>query len=525
MKNIVLAWLGHTDIREIENKKSEGGPIATLLCSEFAEDFNEVHLMCSYTEVPSVLISDMEKKGIKLPSSIDQLLKYYKIHLSKRVEIDAHSHKFGLKDPTDHESVYSKTKGLIKQLQKDNDEISWHFHLSPGTPTMHAVLLLLGRSSFRATMYHTWKLRNDIKSNTRIVKVPFDIALDLIPELKKKTDHAIVHSWSELPAFLDIKFKSKIMETKLSKAHKMGVRDVPVLITGETGTGKELIAKAIHEASTRKDQEFMTINCGALPEELVESELFGYLKGAFTGADNDKPGYFELCHNGTLFMDEFGELPLKTQVKLLRVLQSGKFNPVGGRAEKEVDVRVIAATNKNLISMIDEGTFREDLFYRISVGTIELPPLRNRIEDIQHLADHFLNLVNTEYKKTSKITEYKSKKFHKSAREILINHNWPGNIRELYNTIQRVCLWCDNEVIKANDLENSIVRRKPKLETCSGIPFEIIDLSKTDNFNLDKEITKIKHKYIDEAKKICKGVKTKAAEMLGYKSFQTMDKQ
>lgn len=222
--------------------------------------------------------------------------------------------------------------------------------------------------------------------------------------------------------------------------------DAPVLISGESGTGKELVAKAIHEYSPRAKNEIIAINCGAIPENLLESELFGHEKGAFTGAINRRSGLFEQCDGGTLFLDEIGDMPTPVQVKLLRVLQDGTFNRVGGNELQKSDVRIVAATNKNLAEEVSKGMFREDLFYRLNVVEIHLPPLRARADDIPLLAEHFLRL-------TLKRNSMAPMRLSAEALDYLKNHRWPGNVRELENTIARACALATDEVLLPSDIE------------------------------------------------------------------------
>jgi DNA-binding NtrC family response regulator len=223
-----------------------------------------------------------------------------------------------------------------------------------------------------------------------------------------------------------------------------------VLITGESGTGKELIARALHENSTRHAGPFIKINCAAIPKTLMESELFGYDKGAFTGAVGAKPGRFELAHGGTLFLDEIGEIPVEMQVKLLRVLQESEFERVGGIKTIKVDVRLVAATNRDLLAEVAAGAFREDLFYRLNVVPIHIPPLRERREDIPLLADHFIAKFNDRLKK--QITAIAPE-----AIERLVAYNWPGNIRELENLMERTLLFCEGPEIRVSDLPPEVV--------------------------------------------------------------------
>src|ERR1700689_2951586 len=229
------------------------------------------------------------------------------------------------------------------------------------------------------------------------------------------------------------------------------VADTPttVLITGESGTGKELVARALHEHSSRKDKPFIKGNCAAIPKELIESELFGYERGAFTGAVSSKPGRFELANFGTLFLDEIGEIPVEMQVKLLRALQESEFERVGGIKTIRVDVRLVAATNRELKKLIVAGTFREDLFYRLNVVPIHLPALRERTSDIPLLVEHFLARFNERLRKKVEGVETE-------ATEQLIEYPWPGNIRELENVVERAVLFCDTQKLRASDLPPEI---------------------------------------------------------------------
>ncbi len=223
-----------------------------------------------------------------------------------------------------------------------------------------------------------------------------------------------------------------------------------VLITGESGTGKELIARALHENSSRHDGPFIKINCAAIPKTLMESELFGYEKGAFTGAVGAKPGRFELAHAGTLFLDEIGEIPVEMQVKLLRVLQESEFERVGGIKTIKVDVRLVTATNRDLAAELITGGFREDLYYRLNVVPIHLPPLRERHEDIPLLVSHFITKFNDRLRK--EITHIEPE-----AVDRLVTYNWPGNIRELENVIERTMLFCEGSVIRMANLPSELL--------------------------------------------------------------------
>ncbi len=236
--------------------------------------------------------------------------------------------------------------------------------------------------------------------------------------------------------------KSNPMQLVFKIAAKAAKYDTTVLIMGDSGTGKELMTKGIHFNSPRSGAAFIAVNCGGIPENLLESELFGYKKGAFTGADRDKPGLFEAAHGGTLFLDEIGEMPLNLQVKLLRVLQDKEILPIGGSVGKKVDVRIIAATSKNLTEEVSRGTFREDLFYRLNVISITLPPLRQRPEDIPLLTQNFIRKFNRKLG-----TQVKG--IAPAAMKLLLSNDWPGNVRQLENAIEKAMVLSDELTLQA----------------------------------------------------------------------------
>ena len=233
---------------------------------------------------------------------------------------------------------------------------------------------------------------------------------------------------------------SEPMIRLLSTVERVARSNATVLITGESGSGKELVARAVHHYSMRSQKPWVDLSCAALPEHLLESELFGYDKGAFSGADSSKPGLFEMANQGTIFLDEIGELDLKMQVKLLRVLDGVAYYRLGGVKKVSVDVRVVAATNQNLEKAVEEGTFRNDLYHRLSQFTLQVPPLRHRVEDIMPLAEHFLAHQNP------------SLHFSGGAVDLLVSHSWPGNIRELRNVVTKAAVLAEHDEIRAEDL-------------------------------------------------------------------------
>src|SRR5256885_15909733 len=272
-----------------------------------------------------------------------------------------------------------------------------------------------------------------------------------------------------------------------------------ILVTGESGTGKELVARAIHDLSPRAEKPFVSINCGAFTETLLESELFGYVKGSFTGANTNRKGLFEAANTGTIFLDEIGEMSPAMQVKLLRVLQERKLRPVGATEETTVDTRVIAATNRDLASMVSAGTFREDLFYRISVIPIELPPLRERTEDISELANHFVQKFCEPTGRTLTISE--------SAMRLLERYSWPGNVRELEHTIERGV---------ALERTNSIEPERLPEKISNYNPYRVVEAMEfpEDGINLTAHLDQLEKTYVLEALRRTNGNQTNAAELL-----------
>ena len=287
--------------------------------------------------------------------------------------------------------------------------------------------------------------------------------------------------------------KSEVFRNLLQKAAQAARSQATILVLGESGTGKEVIANYIFDNSSRCDQPFVKVNCAAIPDNLLEAELFGYKKGSFTGAYNDKTGKFQEANGGTLFLDEVGELPLSIQSKLLRVLQEGEVNPVGGKTEK-VNVRIIAATNRDLKKLIESGEFREDLYYRLNVIPLGMPPLRDHMEDLTSLVGHF---ISKHCEKNNRETPSVSK----GAFRLLESYHWPGNIRELENIIERAIIFCEGNQIKEIDLPEELVNPSK-----NGLEFQI-----RRGMTLDQ----IENHVIRMALERNRGDKKKAAEELG----------
>ncbi len=297
--------------------------------------------------------------------------------------------------------------------------------------------------------------------------------------------------------FPEIIGQSKTMRAVLNQIVKVAPTDAMVLIVGETGTGKEMAARSIHRQSPRRDKAFLAMNCAAIPEGLLESELFGHEKGAFTGASGRKLGKMELANDGTLFLDEIGDMPLETQAKVLRALENKSIERIGGTQTVRVNTRFIAATNKNLPELVKKGLFRQDLFFRLNVFVIHLPPLKDRREDIPLLVDHFLGTADREIKLST------------ASLQMLMAHEWPGNVRELQNAIQSAAVMA-GEAIEPAHLPASITRSWPRVTSEMPIADE-------QPMDMDEKLQGLEKSMLIQALSQCRGVQKQAAKILGIK--------
>lgn len=382
------------------------------------------------------------------------------------------------------------------------------FILITGVPTIETAISALNAGADRYVIKDhdlTDQLRRAVQQVDETLKLKKEAGY-LRRELHRLTgqDKIIGHS-AKLRAIFDM------IET-------VGPQSSRVLITGESGTGKELVARAIHEHSPRAQRPFVTIDCGAFPETLLESELFGYVRGAFTGANDNRQGLFQSAHGGTLFMDEIGNMPLSMQVKLYRVLQEGKVRPLGSTEESEVDVRIIAATNKDLEKEIAAGRFRDDLYYRLSVIPMHLPPLRERRDDIPLLVRAFLDRFRVSMEKTVEGID-------PEAMRLLEAYGWPGNVRELENTMERCVALEPGPRISVGVLPEKIVNGTSVPSghiSTNGAP-----VIPDGGLDLEKEIQEMEKGYITEAMRLSDGVGTRAAELLRmtYRSFRHYSKK
>jgi two-component system NtrC family response regulator len=316
---------------------------------------------------------------------------------------------------------------------------------------------------------------------------------------------ALEHQLERLEGKSELVGASRSMEQVKKLIEKVAPTNSTVLILGETGTGKELVARAVHQQSLRGEKPFVAVNCGALPETLIESELFGHKKGAFTGADDHRVGLFEVAHGGTIFLDEIGELPKSMQAKLLRVLESGEIRRVGDNQAFEVDVRVVCATHRNLTEMVEAGDFREDLMYRINTFEIHIPALRDRAADIAALAEHLFRRFRPSLKENEKL-------FTPEAIELLSRHTWPGNVRELANVIEHATILCDRPPITPEHLpQRFAASAKPGAGPAAAKGLRLVPMT----------LDELEMKAIYEALDRHEGNKPRAAEELGI-SLKTL---
>ena len=490
MKSVLLSWIGFTDIRAAKGEEAIGiGPIAQAVTDR---SFQKIILISDVSEADGHGYVEFLKTLTPSPMTIN---------------------KVSLTSPTHFGEIYEAAIDTIKTaLAGDEDDVELTYHLSPGTPAMAAVWIIIAKTRYPATL-----IESSLQGGVKTVSVPFDISAEFLPDMLGEQDRKLEKLTAglppEAPEFESIFHRSSIMKRVITKARLIAARSVPVLIEGDSGTGKELLARAVHRAGSRKENPFIAVNFGAIPSELVESELFGHEKGAFTGAEKQRIGYFESAHSGTLFLDEIGELPLPAQVKLLRALQEKEVTRIGASRPIPFDVRVIAATNRDLIKEVADGRFRSDLFYRIAVAVLKLPPLRDRSGDIGLLVDRILDQINEE---SSDEPGYRHKRVSPAAKNLMIQHAWPGNVRELQNTLSRAAIWSSGATIDLEDIRDAL------LPMASSTGDGLLGRSIEDGVNLSNLMEILAKHYLERALEHVGGNKTKAAGLLGFSNYQTL---
>lgn len=492
MQRWLITWVGATDHECAEsNRGSDLGPIATALSEK--KRYDRIYLLTNY---------DFDRS------------KRYCTWLETITEYDSSTidlYSVDLISPIDYADIYTQVSSNLQQAGLPRNNVELTFHVSPGTPAMAAIWIILAKTRFPAKLIQTSR-----EKGVESVDFFFDLAGDFLPEYLNRSDERVNRLVSAVqpssPEFGKIVHQSQVVAGQISLARRIAAYDVPVLILGETGTGKELFAEAIHAASSRAGQPFIAVNCGAFTAELASSELFGHKKGAFTGATADRKGHFLEASGGTLFLDEVGDLPLDTQVRLLRALQSHEITPLGQSKPVQINARILAATHRDLVADVASGRFREDLFHRLAVGILQLPPLRERTGDVELLVQHFLESINAD---SAGKPEAQHKSITQSAKHFLLSHHWPGNIRELYHTLLRAAIWSTGTEITEKDIRAAML---PVTRTQSSNQSHLI----SPDFELQARLDEFARGYIEQALRQSGQRKTVAADLLGFANHQTL---
>lgn len=515
-RRILFSWIGHADLRamaaDLPSDQQEGvlkglnppkplpGQTGPLKCLLNQEVFDEVHLLTDHA-------ASKNQPFVKWLGGSPIL------------------HNVKIANPTDYAEIFRVVDAQLASVVNvpRADRLDLCMHLSPGTPAMTAIWLLLGKSKYHPT---TFFQTHDRKA--WVTEVPFDLVVDFVPQVLRDADAKLQalagQSPQEVQGFENIVGNSRSIRVAVGRARRAARREVSVLLLGESGTGKEMFAKAIHEASLRWGKKFVAINCAAISRELLESELFGHKKGAFTGAVENRDGAFKEADGGTLFLDEIGECDLAMQAKLLRVLQPPDdapchrtFHRVGDSKPLKSDVRIVAATNQDLLRAVAENRFRADLYYRLAVITVKLPPLRERREDVASIVGSLMERINRNFERQE--PGYRHKKISGAAMEFVRKHPWPGNIRQLFNTLMQAAVMTDGEVIERPDVADAVA------EVPGKTTVDLLELPLGESFSLEHHLEGIQRHYLRRAMEEAGGVKKRAAELLGYRNYQTLAAQ
>ena len=489
MNRWLISWVGKNDLHAIRGGSL--GPIASALHGN--QTFTRIWLLNNFST----------EQG-----------EQYRDWLSEQYAGAVEVHQVTLSSPTQYGEIYDEVSSFLLGRQLPDPDVELTFHLSPGTPAMIAIWIILAKTRFPARLIQT-----SIERGLESADFLFDLANDFLPEYLRRSEARIERLQTPAlvpPEFVAILHGSDLMRRQVALARRMAAFEVPILVLGETGTGKELFAKAMHAASRRQERSFVAVNCGAISRELANSELFGHKRGAFTGAERDHPGYFRAADGGTLFLDEVGDLALDSQVRLLRVLQEKELTPVGDTRAVPVDVRIIAATHKDLSAEVAAGRFREDLFQRLAVGVLHIPPLRERGPDLQILVIHFLAQINRDAAGTP---EAQPKTLSLGANALLLNHAWPGNIRELYGTLFRAVVWSSAAEISVGDVAAAL------LPSGSSAGATVLDRPLGSGFCIHDVLGEIERHYIERAIIQSPSNRKAASDLLGYANYQQMNRR
>jgi transcriptional regulator with GAF, ATPase, and Fis domain len=478
----LLTFTGFHDpyFKGLIDQEEQLGPILSLLA---ARSFDRVFLF----DTPSTRKITQETRA-----AISKLHPHTEVQV---LEVD-------LYDPTNYEDIFKGLRPHLRHIVESYKSACFFIAVASGTPQMHACWVLMTASGdIPARILHVRPPRFVTKEHPLVSEI--DLSSREFPTVRFQAGTISVDE-SEVDVDtarlqLGIAGDHPAMRRALEMGAMLAPSHSPILIFGETGTGKELFARFIHKLSGRTKETFVAVNCAAIPEDLVESLLFGHKKGAFSGAITDQAGKFDVADKGTLFLDELGELPLPAQAKLLRILQDGLVEPIGQARPHRVDVRIVGATNRDLRKLLRQGKFREDLFYRLNVGEIRLPPLRERRSDIPMLALHILDKLNASLRQPKRLSS--------EALSRLQSHSWPGNVRDLENVIERSVRLCRSDVLSADDL--LITEPVTYADPLDALP------DPYEGFSLDEFLGSARKQMLLRALEATNGNQSRAAGLLG----------
>lgn len=491
-KRWLISWLGASDLESAEARRgSDIGPVAMALIGD--KRYDRVYLLTNYDFERSKVYCSWLKSRSNYDWSVIDL---YRVDLAS---------------PIDYADIYTQVSSHLQKAGLPRSDVELTFHVSPGTPAMAAIWIILAKTRFPAKLIQTSK-----EKGVESVDFFFDLASDFLPEYLQRSGERVrrLSDAAQLstPEFDKIIHQSQVVASQIGLARRIAAYEVPVLILGETGTGKELFAEAIHAASSRAGQPFVAVNCGAIAPELANSELFGHKKGAFTGATADRKGHFLEASGGTLFLDEVGDLPLDTQVRLLRALQSHEITPMGQSKPIKINTRILAATHRDLAADVAAGRFREDLFHRLAVGILQLPPLRERTGDVELLTHHFLASINAD---SSGRPEALNKTIAPAALKLLQSNEWLGNVRELYHTLLRAVIWSAGPDVTEQDIQAAML---PVARAGVQNHFPV----SCDGIELQERLDEVARSLINQALHQSGRRKSAAAKLLGFANHQTL---
>lgn len=490
-----------------KGRKNADGERVLLSFTGFHDPFASVGVTGNEQEGPVLSIVRLRPFDrvvlFSTPATVQNTAETLKALNERHPNLKVETCAFDFPDPTDYFAILAALRSCFSKIADANPDACYFIATASGTPQMHACWLLLAASGeIPARLLHAKNVKFVTSEAAAITEV--DLTRPEFPVVRSNSLHAFETENGAPDGFaavireLGIVGNHEATTAALQKAINLAPYDVPVLITGESGTGKEKIAQLIHQASTRRTGPFIPMNCASIPRDLAESTLFGHIKGAFTGAIDNRVGKFEQAHSGTLFLDELAELSLDNQAKLLRALQEKLIEPVGAAKPKKIDCRIIAATNVDLYNAMKDGRFREDLYYRVVAVSVELPPLRARRSDIPKLAQHFLDELNQKYKK--------ARVFTPESLATLQSYDWPGNVRQLQNEIQSAAIQAVGGKIEPKHLRLRGASADRVLEDLPD-PHE--------GFSLEQFLTEVRSRMYERAMTLSEGNASKAARLLG----------